>query len=257
MTISLYDQTLLVAFWLSFSRWLAIVFQLPIFDNVAIPMMVKILTSLILSYAFFPLVQGTIVTEVQANPDSFFVLTFAHTLIGLVIGFLVKSIMAVFSASGNLMTQQIGFSSMTFFDPTFEQQVGPFEKIIQWTMLILILSSGALMPMFKGVINSFHSINLMKLTQASFMADYYMEFFKSLFVAAIMLASPILFTNFIINIVLGVIARTVPQMNILMVSFAVNIGLGLLVFVAISNDFFNEAYSFYVTKLGEWFQILL
>jgi flagellar biosynthetic protein FliR len=146
---------------------------------------------------------------------------------------------------------------MTFFDPTFEQQVGPFEKIIQWTMLILILSSGALMPMFKGVINSFYSINLMKLTQASFMADYYMEFFKSLFVAAIMLASPILFTNFIINIVLGVIARTVPQMNILMVSFAVNIGLGLLVFVAISNDFFNEAYSFYVTKLGEWFQILL
>jgi flagellar biosynthetic protein FliR len=257
MTISLYDQTMLVAFWLCFSRWLAIVFQLPIFDNVAIPPMVKILSSLILAYAFFPLVQSPIIAEVKANPDSFFILTFTHTLIGLVIGFLVKSIMAVFSASGNLMTQQIGFSSMTFFDPTFEQQVGPFEKIIQWTMLILILSSGALLPMFKGVVNSFHSINLLKLTQISFASQYYMDFFKSLFIAAIMLASPILFTNFIINIILGVIARTVPQMNILMVSFAVNIGLGLMVFTVTSNDFFNEAYNFYVTKLGEWFEVLL
>ncbi len=44
-------------------------------------------------------------------------------------------------------------------------------------------------------------------------------------------------------------------MNILMVSFVVNIGIGLLVFFAISEEFFHVAYTMYVERLGEWFQL--
>ncbi len=53
------------------------------------------------------------------------------------------------------MTQQIGFASVSYFDPTADQKTGPFEKMIQWTVLIMILTTGALIPMFKGVLNSF------------------------------------------------------------------------------------------------------
>ena len=50
----------------------------------------------------------------------------------------------------------------------------------------------------------------------------------------------------ILNMVMGIVARTIPQMNILMVSFVVNIGIGLLVFFAISGEFFTVAYKMYV-----------
>jgi flagellar biosynthetic protein FliR len=71
-----------------------------------------------------------------------------------------------------------------------------------------------------------------------------------------MLASPIIFINALVMSVLGVIARTVPQMNVLMVSFVVNIGMGLLVFSVTSYEFFSVAYDVYLKKLGEWFQFI-
>ena len=57
-------------------------------------------------------------------------------------------------------------------------------------------------------------------------------------------------------VILGIIARMVPQMNVLMVSFVVNIGMGLLVFVAGSDEFFQIGFKLYTEKLGEWFKFI-
>lgn len=258
MNIAVTDYTILIAFWLSFSRWTAITFQLPIFDNASVPSVLKILTSLVLTYAFFPLVEAQLVFEVATiGVESFWYLTIVHTLIGLVIGFLVKSILSLFVAAGTIMTQQIGFTSISYFDPSFVSQVGPFEKIIQWTVLIMILSTGALLPMFKGILGSFASINAISIGKMAQTHIFYQDFFKNIFQSAFLLATPILFTNLLLNLVMGIVARTVPQMNILMVSFVVNIGIGLLVFFAISEEFFAVAYKLYVEKLGDWFQFIL
>jgi len=256
--VSVIDYTVLIAFWLTFSRWLGVLFQLPIFDNAAVPSMVKVLSSLIISYAFFPVVQETMVKEVMTvGPNNFWYLTIFHSIVGLMIGFLVKSIMNLFVASGSIMTQQIGFSSVSYFDPTYVANIGPFEKIIQWTIIIMILTTGALLPMFKGVLNSFFSISMINIGKFAQIHIFYNDFFKGVFEAAFLLATPILFTNLLLNLVMGIVARTIPQMNILMVSFVVNIGIGLLVFFAISEEYFNVAYKMYVDRLGDWFQFVI
>lgn len=256
--VSVTNYAVMIAFWLCFTRWLTILIQLPLFDNLTIPSLVKVLTALIISYAFFPVVEKTIVKEVLvAGVDNFWYLTISHAIIGLIIGYLVKSIMALFVASGSIMTQQMGYSSVSYFDPTFEASVGPFEKIIQWTIVVIILSSGALLPMFKGVLNSFFSVSTLSLGKFSQGHIFYLDFFKSVFQTAFLLATPILFTNLLLNLVMGIVARTVPQMNILMVSFVVNIGIGLLVFFSISEEYFQIAYKIYADKLGDWFQFVV
>lgn len=256
--ISIVDYPVLIAFWLTFTRWIAILFQIPLFDNTAVPMMVKVLTSLIISYAFFPIVQERVVADVLSiGIDNFWYLTIFNTIVGLFIGYLVKTIMTLFIAAGSIMTQQIGFASISYFDPTYVSRIGPFEKIIQWTILIMIITTGALVPMFKGVLNSFFSITVDNLGNFSNIHIFYNDFFKGVFQAAFLLATPILFTNLVLNMVMGIVARTIPQMNILMVSFVVNIGIGLIVFFAISEEFFHVAYNMYVDRLGAWFQFVL
>lgn len=258
MNATVTDYTTLIAFWLCFSRWTAITFQLPIFDDQTVPVQVKILTSLILSYAFFPSVEAVLLKEVSTvGIENFWYLTIVHVLIGLVIGFFVKSILSIFIAAGTIMTQQIGFTSISYFDPSFVAQVGPFEKIIRWTILIMVLSTGALLPMFKGVVGSFETVNALGLEKLGQSHIFYVDFFKSVFKSAFLLATPILFTNLLLNLVMGIVARAIPQMNILMVSFVVNIGIGLLVFFAISEEFFSVAYKLYVEKLGDWFQFFI
>ena len=94
MNITIADQTLFLAFWLSFSRWIAVLYQLPLFDNVAVPGLVKILGSFIISYAFFPQLSGTLVAEINmVGFENVWLLVTFHTTTGLIIGFMVKSIM--------------------------------------------------------------------------------------------------------------------------------------------------------------------
>ncbi len=257
MSLQITDYSVILAFWFSFSRWLAILYQLPIFDSGAIPQLVKILGTLVISFAFFPLVEKEIMKDIAfVGQNSFWFLTVFNVTVGLVIGFFVKAIMYTFISAGSIITQQIGFGAIRYFDPGAAQVIGPFEKLIQWTMIVLILSSGVLLPMFKGVISTFHSFHLYDLGNFSKSPIFFIEFFKSIFLAALMLSTPLIFTNILIMAVLGIIARTVPQMNVLMVSFVVNIGLGLIVFLATSDEFFQVAFKIYTEKLGEWFQFI-
>lgn len=257
MNFGVVNEIQFLAFWLCFSRWVAVLYQLPLFDNAVVPQLLKILTSVILSFAFFPLVEGTLIAEVKSvGVDQIWALTMFHTMTGLILGFLVKSIMSLFVAAGSILTQQIGFASVNYFDPTQAQQVGPFERIVEWTLLILVISSGALVPMFKGVVMSFHSINFLTADRLFKSPEYFVIFFKSAFSSAIVLAGPLIFANLLMNLVFGIVARTIPQMNVLMVSFVVNIGMGLILFIGIAEEFFQVSYELYIEKLGVWFQFI-
>src|SRR3989344_2753241 len=119
MNFTIADHTAFLAFWLSFSRWIAVLFQLPLFDNVAVPNLVKVLASFVISFAFFPDLRGTLVAEINmVGVDNIWILMMFHTTTGLIIGFLVKSIMTLFVSAGSILTQQIGFASVSYFDPT-------------------------------------------------------------------------------------------------------------------------------------------
>ena len=258
LSIQITDMSIIVAFWLAFTRWTAVMFQLPLFDNVAIPAVVKVLATLVITYAFFPLIENQILLDVrQVGADSFWYLTIFNTIVGLVIGFFVKSIMSIFTSSGAIITQQIGFNALHYFDPSAGAQVGPFEKLIEWTVLMMILSSGALIPMFKGVIHSFSSIHIYNLGKMAHSPEFFIQMFKAFFISAIMLSTPMIFINIVINSIMGIVSRAVPQMNVISVSFAVNIGLGLFVFLAGSDEFFQTCFRIYTEKLGQWFQFLL
>jgi len=257
MNITLADQQVFLAFWIGFSRWIAVLFQIPLFDNQSVPQLVKILSSFLIAFAFFPALQGTLIAEVKmVGVDNIWLLLMFHTTTGLIIGFLVKCIMSLFVAAGSILTQQVGFSSVSYFDPTQGQQVGPFERLIEWTLIILVISSGALVPMFKGVYESFFSVNFLNADKMLKTPEYFVLFFKSAFSASILLAGPLIFANLLMNLVMGIVARSVPQMNVLMVSFVVNIGLGLLLFLGISEEFFQVSFDLYIEKLGDWFQFI-
>lgn len=257
LNIQITDMTTIVAFWLAFSRWLAVMFQLPLFDNVAIPVMVKVLATLMITFAFFPMIESQIMMDIKyVGVDSFWYLTIFNTLIGLAIGFFVKSIMSIFVSAGAIITQQVGFNALSYFDPSHGSQVGPFEKLIEWTVLMMVLTSGALIPMFKGVVASFSSIHIYNLGNMAHSPEFFITMFKAFFISALMLSTPMIFINMVINAVMGIVSRAVPQMNVIAVSFAVNIGLGLLVFLAGSDEFFQTCFRIYTEKLGMWFQFM-
>jgi len=254
--LDIYNSNSLVAFWLIFTRLVTIMFQMPLFDNKAVPGIVKILFTALITFGFYPVLKTPVMNEIAASGGAFWLLTAYHAGIGLLIGLLVRVIIQIFVGAGSIITQQVGFGAVAYFDPSLAQRVGPFETLINWTIVVTIVMSGALLPMFKGIHGSFFSINFFDLGRFYSSPKFYIDFFRSMFSSALLLSSPILFTNMVLMMVMGIIARTVPQMNILMVSFVVNIGVGLLVFSANAEEFFHTAFRIYVEKLGLWFQFI-
>tara|TARA_Y100001954_G_scaffold107779_2_gene117121 strand:+ start:6229 stop:7008 length:780 start_codon:yes stop_codon:yes gene_type:complete len=255
--IRITDYRQVIAFWLCFSRVLAILIQLPLFDQISIPNLVKVLASLTLTFAIGSSVYPYIYRDIEiVGIDNFWLLTLVYVITGLMIGFFVKIIMAIFVGAGAILTQQVGFAAVNYFDPSMAQSTGPFERLISWTMIILIISSGALIPMFQGLLVSFKSLNFNELVEAKDFSNYYFYFFKSAFASILMLSSPIIFINVLIIVLLGIVTRLVPQMNILLVSFVINIGLGLMVFYFIIDEFFYMAFNIYTKQLGVWFNFI-
>jgi flagellar biosynthetic protein FliR len=257
MSILITDQVSLMAFWLVFTRWLVILMQFPMFEENNIPVTIKVLSALMISYAFFPFLRVHVMNDIQfLGEDHFWILTIYHTIVGLFIGFVVKAIMAIYQSAGSIISQQIGFVAMRYFDPSFSQSVGPFEILFKWSMVVIVISSGAILPMFQGAFNSFASINLSQLSQLGKSPEFFLIFFQNIFLAGLLLASPIIFTNLLIMAILGIVSRTVPQMNVLMISFIINIGLGMFVMVVTSGEFFYTAFKIYTEHLGDWFRFI-
>ena len=258
INIDLTDITGVIAFWLCFTRWTGILMQLPLFDDVRIPVIIKVLGSLVITYAFFPFLKDPIYKDIAVlGADNFWLLTIYHLIIGLVIGLVVRVIMNIFIAAGSIISQQIGFIAMRYFDPTSVQSVGPFEIFIKWCLVIMILTSGALFPMFKGAYTSFFTLNLTYFKLANLSPAFFFDMVKSLFLSGLLLASPIIFSNLIIMAIMGIIARMVPQMNVLMISFTVNIGVGLFVITMIATEFFHAAFKLYTEGLAKWFEMIV
>ncbi|MEK6625742.1 MAG: flagellar biosynthetic protein FliR [Bdellovibrionota bacterium] len=251
------DLELLIAFWLCFIRWSTVLLQIPLFDDTSVPVVLKVLFSLIVSYCFFANVQNTVLADVQYfGVNNIVFLTIGEALVGLALGFLVNSFLTIFHSAGTLMAQQIGFGAIRYFDPNMGGQTGPLEKMISWTILIMIITSGALLPIFKGIYTSFFNIHISTFFSAPKNPEILIHIFKSLFAASLFLATPILITNLVTVVVMGIISRSVPQMNILIVSFIINIVLGLLVIINTSHEFFNVGFKLYTDFLGTWFQLV-
>lgn len=231
--------------------------QMPLFDDTSVPTVLKVLFSLIVAYCFFANVQSPVLADVQHfGVNNLVFLTMGEALIGLALGFLANTFLTIFNSAGTLMSQQIGFGAVRYFDPNMGGQTGPLEKMISWTILIMILTSGALLPIFKGIYTSFFTINLSTFFSLPKNPEILLNVFKSLFAASLFLATPILITNLVTVVVMGIIARSVPQLNILIVSFIINIALGLLVIINTSHEFFNVGFKLYTDFLGTWFKLV-
>ena len=86
--------------------------------------------------------------------------------------------------------------------------------------------------------DSFFVINPFEINFASVTPEYVLHLFSATFTTAVKISAPIMAILFFLSVGLGLVARTVPQMNVFIVGFPLQIGIGLLM-VGLSISFFS------------------
>jgi flagellar biosynthetic protein FliR len=227
MTLALLTPETLIIFLLLTLRIGAIVLALPLLGSRNVPAQPKILFIFMLSVALSPLVQIQQIVIPQ-RLGHLALVAVSEMLIGLTIGFVVQILFAGIQLGGELISQQMGLNLATIFDPHNAQQVSLITHFQYVLAMIVFLSGSAHHWFILAMAESLQSIPLAGLSTSGAVLPVILTLLGKACVIAIQLAAPVSIALLLATLVLGVMARLVPQLNVFMLSFPATLGLGLI-----------------------------
>lgn len=225
-------------FLLVFVRISSFMVSAPIFSGRQLPVHYKIGISVVLSILCMGLIQDPI-----SNPENgtIFLLILKELMVGISIGLVAGILFYTIQLAGSLLDFQIGFSMANLFDPTFEtsmQLTGRFKNVL--AVLFLLATNGHHM-LIHGILASFDWVKLQAFVPAltdGRLAALMVECVQQMFMIGFMMAAPIIGTLFVVDVGLGIIARTVPQMNMFVIFPPLKILIHFAMYIIVLPGFF-------------------
>lgn len=209
-------------------RIAAFIMTLPVIGGRNVPFMAKIGLALLMSMLVFPRVETAAIPVPQENVT--LVLAILREIgIGVLIGFFVRLIFAGVQVAGQLIGYQMGFSIVSVFDPQSSSRLSIMAYFENLMALLLFLSLNIHHMLFRELVECFQLIPLLGGHYPRAIMYLLVRNTGELFVLAVKIGAPVMAALLFTNVAMGVIARTVPQMNIFIVSFPIQIGCGLIV----------------------------
>ena len=236
-------------FFLVFIRVGAILMFMPIFDSRSIPLFFKVALAFASSIVLFPLLELEPLPLV-GNVFLLGVRVISEILIGLVIGFAVKLIFAGIQLAGQLAGYQMGMALVNVMDPASSQQVPVLAQFMNLFGLLIFITINAHHWFIKALK---HSFEIVPPVSASFSGSLLAQIVKmsgNVFVIGIQVGAPIIAAMLVTSVAFGLIARTVPQMNVFIVAMPLKIGVGLL-FLGFSLPYFSAFLQKIFSGLGQ------
>ncbi len=219
------DQVLL--FILMFVRVGGMIFFTPILGGANVPHHAKISLAFFVTLMVLPLVDFKFV-EYPKGLFSFALLISSELLIGMIIGFSVRLLMSAVQIAGTTVGFQMGFGIVNVIDPVTSLQVSVIAQFQNLVGYLIFLSINAHHIILNSIASSFQLIPPLGFEFSREMVNIYMNIVRDVFVISVKIAGPLIATLLFTSVALGMIARTVPQMNVFIVGFPLQIGLGLL-----------------------------
>ncbi len=231
--LDMIDLSYIPTFMLVFARVLAFFVTLPLFSYRTIPTMFKIGFSFFLSLIIVSTIGSTLI-----QVDHFFIfLLMKEVLVGLLIGLIAFIILSAVQIAGGFIDFQMGFAVANVIDPQTGAQSPLIGQYFYIFALLFLLSVNGHYLLIDGIINSYQFVPLESFISFNdLFSEYIIKTFNKMFLIAFQMAIPLVGCLFLVDVALGIIARTVPQLNVFVVGLPLKIAVSftvLLFFIAI------------------------
>ena len=236
-------------FFLIFLRVGAILMTIPVFDSKSIPLLFKLAMALATSIILFPLLKLSPVS-VSTNFFAFSVSVAGEILIGFAIGFAVKLIFAGIQLAGQLAGYQMGMALANVMDPASSQQVPLLAQFNYLIALLIFIAINAHYWFIKALTQSYRLVPPLEVHFSHSLMDQLIQLAGNMFVVAIQVGAPVIAAMLLTSVAFGLVARTVPQMNVFIVAMPLKIGVGLL-FVGFGLPYFSAFLRKIFSGLGQ------
>jgi flagellar biosynthetic protein FliR len=241
-------------FFLIFIRVGAILMSMPVFDSKSIPLFFKIALAFATSMVLVPMLKIEPV-PLTASIFTLGVGVAGEILFGLVIGFSVKLIFAGVQLAGQLAGYQMGLALANVMDPSSSQQVPLLAQFYNLFALLVFISINAHYWFIRALAHSYHTVPPLNVNFGGSLLEQLVRMSGNMFVIGIQVGAPIIAALLITSVAFGLVARTVPQMNVFIVAMPLKIGVGLL-FLGFGLQYFSTFLENIFNNLGQHIQLM-
>jgi flagellar biosynthetic protein FliR len=217
----------------------------PIFGRKNVPNGAKAGIALLLSYLFLSAYppSGAVFT---GNVAQYALLCTKELAIGLIMGYLTILFFDVAAMAGQLMDVQIGFGMAQIFDPETNNQVSLVSRLLDYALLLFFLVADGHHTLIRILFFSFEKIPVGQVLLPQSIALVVGQAVGLAFSMAVTVALPIIAAELLLEMALGILTRSVPQLNVFVVGITVKVAAGLLALVL-----FIPAFASYGDKVFE------
>src|SRR5690554_193445 len=226
MGVSIFSIEHFLIFFLILIRIASFLVTTPLFSVKGIPNLLKVGFAIILSYLLYISMPFDSLNE--PSMLSYGIMAVKEALFGMALGFTVNLIFVSFQMAGQMIDFQVGFSMASYYDPLSNNRVSLYGNMYYWLGITLFFAVNGHHYLIYTIAQSFELVPLNTLIFTDFNIISMVSIFSGSFLIAFQIAVSIVFIILLVDVVIGLLSRTVPQLNILMLGLPLKVLVGLL-----------------------------
>lgn len=209
-----------------FLRALALLSALPVLGQRVVPARVRIALAFFVALAAQASMPET--TTPALDSPAALMLVAQQVLIGVSLGFAVRVVFAAVEFAGEAVGLQMGLNFASFFDPATAAQTTTSGRLFGSMVALLFIVVNGHLAIIATLIESFQAFPVSAEPFAFLRQMQAHSWGAEIFMLGLWIALPLMGMLLFVNIVLGVISRVAPQINVFAVGFPVTLGVGML-----------------------------
>lgn len=224
------------------TRISALFLVIPVFGWKSIPVRVKVAMTLLLAI-FFSMVTPLPLYSGQVSLVKTIFLISNEAVYGLALGLIVSLLFTAVRLGGRIIERQIGFAMARILDPLTGERTQPLSSLLEMIFILLFLCANGHHIFLSIIFRSYEAFPAGSIPTISVLTGGIIQAGSAMLLAGLKLAAPIMAAFLLLMVVLAVLARIVPEMNILFISLPMRVGLGflmILIFLPFFNSFISE-----------------
>lgn len=224
----IFSEARVIGFILLFIRFGALFAAIPIFSHQSIPVTVKAAMAFFFTVVFYPSMPEL---QIAVTMPSLAVAILGEMLFGLAIGIVLQLAFNVITFAGGVISFNMGFSLASAIDP----QTGVSMPIISQFLSLLALMMLFSIDMHHWILlyaqQSLAAVPLGGFLLSETLFEYIVQAAAHMFMVGFMIAFPITALNWLADIIFGMLMKTMPQFNLLVIGFPIKIGVAIVVLI--------------------------
>jgi len=225
----IFNEAYIVGFILLFFRFAALFIAVPIFSHQSIPPSVKASMAFFFTIVFYSSMPPV---EIQINVPTIVLAILSEFMFGLAIGIILQITFNIITFAGGQISFMMGFSMASAIDPQSGISMPIVSQFLSLMALMVLLSINMHHWILLFVNDSLSSIPLGGFLMSEDLFNYIMHATSQMFMIGFIIAFPIIALSLLADIIFGMLMKTMPQFNLLVIGFPIKIMVSFAVLIA-------------------------